>query len=474
MLGKAQDTTVGERVDPQYFKRILYQAMVLPITLSIFISVFFVQQVYTILEENDEVRRSDQVLNLSSQAFRMIVDTETGLRGFIITGNEAYLEPWIVSTASFDITFSRLLTFMKDQPEKKKELSDIFFLYSTWVKIVEQNITLRRELKKFSRADQYDLRKELMDQIRDKFDNFYKREQSLRRKRWLESDSSARRTLFIIVFTGAILGIVLAYFFWHQLKRLSANYTNAISSLVQASDHLEEKVAERTNELKMANKELEAFSYSVSHDLRAPLRGIDGFSQILIEDYSDKLDDEGLRYLNFIRQGVQKMGVLIDDLINLSRLTRSEFKKEEVDLSVICEEIMKDLQKEDPKRKLEFINFKSEMIAGDVGLLRAALQNLLSNAWKYSSKNELTKIELGKTQKDGKEVYFIKDNGVGFDMRFYDKLFQPFQRLHPKDQFDGTGIGLATVARIIGRHQGTIKAESVLGEGTTFYFTINT
>lgn len=472
MLGKAESDN-QERVDPQYFKRILYQAMVLPITLSIFMSIFFFQQVYSILEENDEVRRSDQIINLSSQAFRMIVDTETGLRGFIITGNESYLEPWIVSTASFDITFSRLLTLVKDSPEKKKELSEIFFLYSTWVKIVEQNIVLRREQQKFLRASQYDLRKELMDQIRDRFDEFQKKEQTFRRKRWLESDTSARRTLFIITFTGVILGLVLAYFFWHQLKRLAGNYSNAIDSLVQATEHLEEKVAERTNELKMANKELEAFSYSVSHDLRAPLRGIDGFSQILIEDYSSKLDGEGLRYLNFIRQGVQKMGFLIDDLINLSRLTRSEFKKEEVDLSVLAADIMSELQKEEPNRKLEFTNFAPEIVSGDGGLLRAALQNLLSNAWKYSGKNELTRIELGKTMKDGKEVYFIKDNGVGFDMRFYDKLFQPFQRLHPKDKFDGTGIGLATVARIIGRHQGTIKAESVVGEGTIFYFTLN-
>ncbi|GEM_PF-3717680 len=473
MLGRLKSIE-GERVDPKHFKRILYQAMIIPITLSILISIFFVQQVYSILDENEDVRRSDLVLNLSSQAFRMIVDTETGLRGFIITGDESYLEPWIVSTASFDITFSKLLNMMKNSPNKRKELTEIFFLYSTWVKIVEQNIALRRTHKNFSRVEIYDLRKELMDQIRDKFDRFYKREQSLRRKRWVESDTGSRRTLFVIIFTGTVLGMVLAYFFWLHLQRLTANYTNAISSLVRASDHLEDVVAERTNELKQANKELEAFSYSVSHDLRAPLRGIDGFSQILIEDYSAKLDEEGLRYLSFIRQGVQKMGILIDDLINLSRLSRIEFNKEEINLSVMANEIMNELHRDDPTRKFEFVNMPSEMVIGDAGLLRAALQNLLSNAWKYTSKNEFTRIELGKTQRNDKETYFIKDNGVGFDMRFYNKLFQPFQRLHPKDKFDGTGIGLATVARIIGRHQGTIEAESVVGEGAVFYFTINT
>ncbi|MFY7994224.1 MAG: sensor histidine kinase [Bacteriovoracaceae bacterium] len=463
----------GERIAPRYFRAILLQATVLPIALSLIIAVFFVQQIYKVLEENEQVRRSDLILNHSAQAFRMIVDTETGLRGFIISGNEIYLEPWIVSTTSFDVTFSKLLILVKDRPNKKKELTEIFFLYNEWVKQAERNITMRREFQQSKKIEAYDLQKELMDQIRDRFDAFYKSEQSIRRKQWLESDTSAKRTLFIILFTAFILGLAIAFFFWRQLKRLTNNYSGAISELTKASESLEETVAQRTNELMLANKELEAFSYSVSHDLRAPLRGIDGFSQILIEDYSSKLDGEALRYLNFIRQGVQKMGILIDDLINLSRLTRSEFRKEEVDLSQVAADIMGDLKCDSGNRKYEFQNFETEIVIGDAGLLRAALQNLLSNAWKYTSKNVLTKIELGKIEKDGRKVYFVRDNGVGFDMRFYDKLFQPFQRLHPKDKFDGTGIGLATVSRIIARHQGIIWAESEIGEGTTFYFTLN-
>ncbi|UCG83110.1 MAG: PAS domain S-box protein, partial [Dehalococcoidia bacterium] len=238
------------------------------------------------------------------------------------------------------------------------------------------------------------------------------------------------------------------------------------------NEELEQRVIERTTQLQAVNKELEAFAYSVSHDLRAPLRSIDGFSQVLIEDYVDKLDEEGNDYLQRVRAASQRMGELIDDLLNLSRVTRGEMCHEDVDLSAMAQAICSDLQCRQPKRKVKFV-IKPELAdRGDMRLLRAAFENLLGNAWKFTGKKKSARIEFGQIENDGQHVYFVRDNGVGFDMNYADKLFGAFQRLHSPSEFEGTGIGLATVQRIIHRHGGNIWAESELDKGTTFYFTL--
>ncbi len=237
-------------------------------------------------------------------------------------------------------------------------------------------------------------------------------------------------------------------------------------------DHLEELVAERTTELEVANKELEAFNYSVSHDLRAPLRCIDGFSQALLEDYSESLDEQGRDYLRRIRAASQRMGELIDDMLTLSRVTRSEMHCRTVDLSVLAEEIAAELKQIQVERRVEFIISKGLVAKGDPGLLRVALKNLLENAWKFSGKQPQAHIEFGHIIKEEEEIYFICDNGAGFDMNYSGKLFGPFQRLHGKE-FEGTGIGLATVQRIIHRHRGRVWAEGEVNKGATFYFTLS-
>lgn len=459
-------------VKPLEFKKIIFQATVLPIALSVLLSFLFVKQVYVILDENSKVRHSDQVLNYGTEALKLVIDSETGFRGFIITNNDAYKEPWREAKEKFAVVIGKLSKLVSDNPDQAKEIKDIDLLYLSWNENAEKTLSYREKYKKASPDEMIQSRKVIMDSIRTSFEEFLQRERGLRNARWEEAEKTSREAIALTIGLGVVLGVLLAIMSLLQLKKLSNNYSKAYSSLAEATDHLEEAVATRTHELTMVNKELEAFSYSVSHDLRAPLRGIDGFSQILIEDYSDKLDAEGVRYLGFIRSGVQKMGVLIDDLINLSRLTRSEFKKENVDLSILAAEIIKDLKDADPERKVEFTNFLPQKVSADQGLLRAALQNLISNAWKYSQTREVSKIELGQIFKDGKVTYYVRDNGVGFDMRFYDKLFQPFQRLHPREQFEGSGIGLVTVARVIHRHNGVIWGESELNKGSTFYFTL--
>jgi signal transduction histidine kinase len=217
-----------------------------------------------------------------------------------------------------------------------------------------------------------------------------------------------------------------------------------------------------------ANRELESFSYSVAHDLRAPLRAIDGFSQALLEDYAAKLDEHGRDYLNRVRGAAQRMGALIDDLLALSRLSRSEMKLERINLSQLGREVAAELSKRDPERAVDFRIDEGLTARADARLVRVALENLLGNAWKFTSKKPAAHIELG--ARNGS--FFVRDDGVGFDMAHAEKLFGAFQRLHAVRDFEGTGIGLATVARIVHRHGGRVWAEGAVGQGATFFFTL--
>ncbi|MEX2542414.1 MAG: ATP-binding protein [Trueperaceae bacterium] len=242
----------------------------------------------------------------------------------------------------------------------------------------------------------------------------------------------------------------------------------------ELNQELERRVEQRTSELSDALGELETFAYSVSHDLRAPLRGIDGFSQALLEDYAGRLDDEAVQYLDRIRGGARRMGELIDDLLNLSRLSQGELNEEQVDLGALAAEIVAGLRAEQPDRDVT-VEIAPELHArGDYRLLRIALENIIGNAWKFTALAQQPRIEVGATNENGSTVYFVRDNGTGFDMSYVDKLFAPFQRLHSPQKFEGTGIGLATAQRVLRRHGGRIWAESVVDDGATFYFTIGT
>lgn len=238
------------------------------------------------------------------------------------------------------------------------------------------------------------------------------------------------------------------------------------------NQELEQRVEQRTAQLETANKELESFSYSVSHDLRAPLRSIDGFSRALLEDCSDKLVGEDKENLHTIRAASQRMGQLIDDMLRLSQITRSELRWTEVNLSQLAGHVAGELKKSEPGREVEFVIAPDCVACGDAGLLRIVLENGLGNAWKYTSKKTSAKIEFGMTESANGSACFIRDNGCGFDMKYVHKLFGAFQRLHSMNQFAGTGIGLASVQRVIHRHGGKVWIEGVLDQGTTLYFTL--
>jgi signal transduction histidine kinase len=243
-----------------------------------------------------------------------------------------------------------------------------------------------------------------------------------------------------------------------------------LSTTLLDKEHNQSQLEERQLQLENVNEELEAFAYAVSHDLRAPLRSIDGFSLALLEDYNDAIDDQGKDYLRRVRGASQRMGELIDAMLRLSRKTRKELHCEQVDLSEISHTLLNRLHNEEPDRKVNTSINDGLKVNGDKELLTSAMENLLQNAWKYTSKQPYASIEIGTIELEGKQAYYVKDNGIGFDQKDAKKLFLPFQRLHSAQEFPGIGIGLSTVKRIIQKHGGRIWAEGTQGKGAAFYF----
>jgi light-regulated signal transduction histidine kinase (bacteriophytochrome) len=254
-----------------------------------------------------------------------------------------------------------------------------------------------------------------------------------------------------------------------ELEDRVAQRTEEIRRL---NEELEHRVEERTADLATVNQELEAFSYSVSHDLRAPLRAIDGFSKALLDQYGEKLDEQACHYLDRVRTGSQKMSGLIDDLLGLSSITRTTLRKESISLTELARGVVAELQNREPSRKVTVEIADGLTTCGDSRLITIVLVNLLGNALKYTTKRPEAQIVFGQEDEGNETVFYVRDNGAGFDMAYAGKLFAPFQRLHRDSEFQGTGIGLATVQRIVSRHGGRIWAEAAVDAGATFYFTL--
>ncbi|MEH1942110.1 MAG: CHASE3 domain-containing protein [Nostoc sp.] len=463
-------------------------------------------------KENAEwVTHTREVLEKTKEIMSQIKDAETGQRGYLLTGKERYLEPYRTTTREIDRKLKALRQLTADNPNQLQRLDRLEPLIAKKLVLLEQAINARsKNLESALQIVQTDRGQQLMEDIRILITAMEKEENELLKQRTMEANTSAHQTTVLTIFgsiiASATVGLAATITNQELVKRKRMENslqkardeleievsrrtaelrntneelqteinerTKAESEILRLNVQLEQRVAERTAQLEATNKEMEAFSYSVSHDLRAPLRSIDGFSQALLEDYADKLDVLGQNYLQRVRAATQRMAQLIDDLLNLSRLTRSEMRWEEVDLSALAEAIATELQKTEPERQVEFAIAPGLVTNGDAHLLRIVLENLLGNAWKFTGKHQRARIEFGVLQQDDTHVYFVRDDGTGFDMAYIDKLFGAFQRLHAMTEFEGTGIGLATVQRIVHRHGGRVWAESAVEQGATFYFTL--
>ncbi|MBN8619782.1 MAG: CHASE3 domain-containing protein [Anaerolineae bacterium] len=571
------------------FERVIGSGFLVMILIVIITSVLAYQSISQYILVNQRVSHTLQVIGTLQDLLSTIVDAESGQRGYILTGQLEFLEPYQQGNQTIDELFEQLRTLTLDNSSQLARID-------TLAPLVEQRMTFLTQSIGVWLTQGFDAAqsmvasgdgKRAMDQIREAIDVMITEENALLEERNQQASSSARLTLFslgvLILLTFVFLTIFYGFIVrsiqerkqaqfnalqyanevqdlydnapcgYHSLdssgtyiqinktelgwlgythdevigkKRFGdfitpdslknfqvnfpvfkargwikdlefdmvrkdgtilsvllnataitdseGNYVSSRSTLIDVTDRkqIDLNLQKTNQELIRANQELEAFSYSVSHDLRTPLRSIDGFSQALLDDYADKLDTTAQSYLKRVRKAAQRMGELIDDLINLGRISKADIVRENVDLTALCHKVVNDLQRNDPNRKVNIIIDDELKVVGDSHLLKLVLDNLIGNAWKFTGHTDDARIEVTGQRQNGKTVFRVSDNGAGFDMTYANKLFEPFQRLHGYEEFEGTGIGLATVNRIIQRHGGQVWAEGEVGKGAAFYFSL--
>lgn len=559
------------------------------------VSIISIRSTRALVSQNQlEGDAFDELLHMTDLVSRL-KDAETGQRGYLLTGEERYLQPYRDALAGLDADLKSLRQSGSNNPELRERLNRIEPLIRQKLAELEQTITLRREggYDAAIAVVKTDKGRQLMDDIRNVLAEMRDQGEGRVKARAAEAAASARRTTIVIAVSCVVMvlivlvagltvrrGLIAQRTAERDLREAEERFRLLVSSvqeyailMLDTKGHViswnsgaerikgykaheiigqhfsrfyppedqdkparELEIAKRTgryeeegwrvrkdgsrfwasvavcamrdedgmlkgfakitrdvterkrnedqirklNEnlqnhsvrLESANKELEAFSYSVSHDLRSPLRSIDGFSLALMEDHAAKLDPEARDYLQRVRAATKRMAQLIDDLLALSRVSRTELVRTKVDLSETARNVAAELQKTQPDRQAQFVIADGLNVEGDPHLLRIVLDNLLGNAWKFTAKRDGARIEFGSVGENGTRQFFIRDNGAGFDMNYAHKLFGAFQRLHANEEFAGTGIGLATVQRIINRHGGRISAEGVVGEGATFRFSL--
>ena len=410
-----------------------------------------------------------EVLHETEQLLVQITDIETGQRGFLLTGRPEFLEPYQRARALIPVQFRLIRNLLQDNTVQKQRLDTLESLAQQRIALAVETIRLRSEDPKSWAAQEMTwLRrgKAQMDEIRLRMEAVKREEKELLALRGLESESSARIGLIGQLAGTALSFAILIFSFvvlWRDLRRSRQSYE---------IQRLNASLTERGAQLEAANKELESFSYSVSHDLRAPLRAVSGYANMLQEDYEARLDEEGRRMLKVLRDSCARMGQLIDDLLRFSQLGRAPMSPAAVDMPQLAREVFDALRAGGGAPAAGFELKPMPEAWGDRALLRQVWVNLLSNALKYSARAAQPLVEAGGDQTASEYVYWVRDNGAGFDMRYYDKLFGVFQRLHRAEEFEGTGVGLAIVQRVVARHGGRVWGEGKVGAGAAFYFAL--
>lgn len=457
------------------FEELLKRSVFLPGILMLVLTVVFTSQITYIVNVKSEVSSATKRISQMHAVLRNFVDAESSFRGFLLSGEPRFLKPMDESKAKMPRLLNELLQKTQDDPTLHENLVRIANNYIEWIRVAHPLIERRAQGKSIINSKAIHRQQELVDSSRTIFAESIRIMVNQRDAYSENADQAAHLFILVSVSLGALVAVSLALWARKQILNLSDSYARALANSRELNAHLEERVKERTlalheaNEaLANANNELEAFSYSVSHDLRGPLRGIGGFSQILTEEYGTRLDSEGRQYLEFIRNGVKKMGQLIDDLLNLSKLAKVDMQLKDVNVSTQAMDIAQALHQRDPSRSVQ-INIEPGLhVQGDPNLIGILLENLLINAWKFTAQTPHPLIQISKAHEGDWTGFRVRDNGAGFDMSYQDKLFQPFQRLHSNRDYEGTGIGLALCKRIVERHGGLIRANARPQEGAEF------
>jgi len=395
------------------------------------------------------------------------LEVEAGMQGFVLSGNVRSWSLYQEGAARFQKLFDLLDPLISDDAAQEARLSALRQLLAEWIHHADHAM-IHRSQKSTAQDIAAGPLTTLSVSIHRIIEEMWEEEKSLLAERAALEARSSQFLTAIIVF-GSLIAIALVGLASVFIHRDIHARQRAEAKLRQN----EERLLRQTQELQAVNTELESFSYSVSHDLRAPLRGIEGFSQVIQENYQDRLDAQGQAYFDRVRAATRRMGQMIDDILNLSRITRKPMRRETVDLAALGRAAAEELQRSDPQRRVAWRFPDSLIVEGDAHLLGIMLQNLLGNAWKFTGKKAEGIIELGRHDGGDAPAYFVRDNGAGFDMAYQEKLFEAFQRLHAAADFPGTGIGLATVQRIVRRHGGHIWARGAVDEGAAFYFTLS-
>lgn len=451
---------------------------------------FAIRSLHTLVLSENWVQHTWKVIAQVERIMGSVKDGETSVRGFVITNNEAYLEPFDEALHELPRQLDELDALTRDNVFDRDQIAQLRTLVDMRLSTLNDVIQARRHnpelLQEYIASGTGRRQMQQMRATADLIDGEEQRLLNLRVAATLRAQHEAYSAVILASALDVLLLILMfRYFLVERGLRVSSELAaeNLRIARNEAEQHaaevralnssLEERVRERTAELESTNRELEAFSYSVSHDLRAPLRTIDGFSLALAEDYASAVDDTGRDYIARVRAGVQRMGQLIDALLQLSRITRAETVREPVDISALASSVAADLQETAvlSGSPALVVHIEPGLHAeADAKLLRVALENLLGNAAKFSSKKPDPEISFGWDAAE--QAFFIRDNGAGFDMHYASKLFNAFNRLHGDKDFKGSGIGLATVARVIRRHGGRIWAHGVVDHGATFWFTL--
>jgi signal transduction histidine kinase len=443
-------------------------------------------QVRALVDATEWVDHTDEVTATASRLERLCVDMETGVRGYLLMHDPVFRAPYDDSRRELEPVLATLAALVADNATQVLRVADLRAAIGRWMPLAESALARREQPNwQVSVPDQHAARARFND-LRRQFDAFRAGEVLLRDSRTATARAAARRTTRVTIGAALLLGLALALAGARQLGVVVKQYGTLLgaerersralaaaeAALRDLNARLEGQVSRRTADLTASNRELESFCYAVSHDLRSPLRGIAGFAQVLAEDYGPTLDDEGRRHLDRVRTGALRMSQLIDDLLELSRVTRSPLAKQPVDLGALAAAIIERLRAADESRSVDVVVARPMLASGDARLLEVALENLVDNAWKYTRLTPSARIEIGVDAAATPAVYHVRDNGAGFDMAFAGKLFQPFQRLHTEAEFEGTGIGLATVQRVIERHGGAVWAKAAPSRGAEIFFTL--